>query len=283
MERLSGSCIALVKVVIVAGPTASGKSALALKLAHERGGVILNADSLQVYKGIEILTAQPQDFQGISHRLYGFLDLSKICSVGLWLDLIHTEIQKAFGEGRVPIVAGGTGLYLKALLEGLPQLPSSFPDIRKELQSISQDELYKELQKNDPHLASQINPHDHQRTLRGLEVYLGTGKPLSEWQGKAPKAPLYDFEKILLMPSKEELEERIVLRIDQMLEDGVIEEVRKALGVNPSVTAMKAIGLREFGAYLSGECSLDEAKELTIIHTRQYAKRQRTWFRHQWN
>lgn len=282
MEPLSVFCIALDKVLIVAGPTASGKSSLALKLAHERNGVVLNGDSLQVYNGLEILTAQPSsDCGGIPHRLYGFLDLSSSCSVGMWLSLIIPEIQKVHTEGKLPIVVGGSGLYLKALMEGLPDLPPSFPEVRKKLVSQSQQELYQQLEKVDTELASRIKANDNQRTIRGLEVYYGSGKKLSEWQALPPTPHPFIFEKILLMPPKEDLEAHMKERLDEMLERGVLDEVKAALVQNPSVNAMKAIGLREFGAYLSGECSLEEAKELTLIHTRQYAKRQRTWFRHQ--
>jgi len=324
VAQLLVSCTALApKVVIVAGPTASGKSSLALQIARERNGIILNGDSLQVYRGIEILTAQPvserhyvdgqpqpslrakrsnpfflflrwiaasgsrpprnDDCGGIPHRLYGILDLNETCSAGKWLSLIIPEIEKAHNEGKLPIVVGGTGLYLKALMEGLYSMPPSHPDIRLKLQMRSQEDLYTELQKVDPKFASSIEPKDSQRTMRGLELFHSTGKAMSEWQSQKPPPSTFDFEKILLMPPKEELDGRIAARIDQMLEQGVLEEVKTALAQSPSPTAMKAIGLREFGAYLAGECSLEIAKELTLIHTRQYAKRQRTWFRHQFD
>ncbi len=272
-------CIALGKVVVVAGPTASGKSAHALKLAKERDGVILNADSLQVYRGLEILTAQPQ--ADAIHRLYGFLDLTETCSAGKWLDLVLPEIRRVLDEGKLPIVVGGTGLYLKVLMEGMPTMPPSNLDIRQQLENQDQEDLYIQLLYKDPNLASHINPNDRQRTLRGLEVFYSSGKPLSAWQTETPMCTPFEFEKILLMPSPAELEVHIATRIDQMLEQGVLDEVRAALAAGPSPTAMKAIGLREFGAYLAGECTLEQAKELTLIHTRQYAKRQRTWFRHQ--
>lgn len=267
----------------MAGPTASGKSAFALKLAHEKNGVILNGDSLQVYHGLEILTAQPsqKDQQEIPHCLYGFLSPEELFSVGKWLSLILPAIQKAQEEERLPIVVGGTGLYLKALTEGISPLPPLDGDIRKELQErkCSQDILYEELQTVDPVLAFHLNPHDRQRTLRGLEVFYGTGKPLSFWQTQKPTPPPYAFEKILLMPPKEVLEDRIISRLEKMIKQGVLEKVSRVLA--PSATVKKAIGLREFKAFLKGELSLEEAKALTLIHTRQYAKRQRTWFHHQ--
>ncbi len=285
MGPSSAFCIALAKVYIVAGSTASGKSALAKRLAQEKNGVILNGDSLQVYRGLEILTDQPssEDQKELPHRLYGFLDPQKTWSAGKWLSFVLPEIEKTLKEGRTPIIVGGTGLYLKALSEGISPLPPVHSRIRKNLQTQkrSQDSLYDELQTIDPQLAARINPHDRQRTLRGLEVFYGTGKTLSYWQSQKPTPHPYEFEKILLMPPKEELELRIKKRLEDMLEKGVLEEVSRILALSPSTTAMKAIGLREFGSYLRGECSLDKAKELVLIHTRQYAKRQRTWFRHQ--
>jgi len=273
------------KVVIVAGPTASGKSTLAFQLAQERNGAILNGDSLQVYRGLEILTAQPplEEQRVIPHGLYGFLALHEACSAGKWLSLILSKIQKALKEGRLPIVVGGTGFYLKALVEGLAPLPAIQPTLRQSLlaEERSQDSLYSELQRVDPQLAVGINPHDKQRTLRGLEVFYGTGKPLSYWQSQRGAPLPYKFDKILLMPPKEELDTRIAKRLDTMLIKGVLQEVSKALEHPLSSNAMKAIGLKEFGAYIHGGCSLEEAKEMVFLHTRQYAKRQRTWFRHQ--
>jgi len=281
----AGSFAEAGKVYIIAGPTASGKSTLAKKLAQEKNGVILNGDSLQVYRGLEILTAQPslEDQKEVPHRLYGFLDPQATWSAGKWISLVLPEIEGILKEGRAPIVVGGTGLYLKTLSMGISPLPPVDPDVRKSLQAQtrSQDSFYDELQTIDPELAARIDPHDRQRTLRGLEVFHGTGKPLSFWQSQKPAPSPYEFEKILLMLSKEDLELRIIARLENMLERGVLQEASRFLARSPSVTAMKAIGLREFGSYLNGECSLDEAKELILVHTRQYAKRQRTWFRHQ--
>lgn len=275
-------CTTLDKVLLVAGPTASGKSAFAYKLAQERNGVILNADSIQIYRGLEILTAQPsrEDQKNIPHRLYGFLDLHKTFSVGKWLGCALLEIQKACKAGQLPIVVGGTGLYFKSLLQGLSEIPEIDPHIRQSLQG-SQESLYKDLEKVDPDLASRIVPSDRQRTIRGLEVFYGTGKPLSFWQSQKPVPLSYDFEKYLLIPPKEETNQWIEARLETMIERGVIEEVRLALSKPLSSNAMKAIGLREFKAFLEQEITLKEAKQLIIFHTRQYAKRQRTWFRHQ--
>jgi tRNA dimethylallyltransferase len=281
----SAFCTALAKVVICAGPTASGKSAYALKLAQEQGGVIINGDSLQVYRKLEILTAQPsgEDQQTVPHYLYGCLDPAESCSAGYWLSLVLPIIQQAHKNNQVPIVVGGTGFYLRTLLVGVSPIPPTDPEVRKKLleRNESQEVLYKELQGVDPEWSSHINPHDHQRTMRGLEVYYGTGKPLSFWHAQKPSPPPYDFEKVLLLPEKETLDHSIQLRIEDMLKKGVLDEVAHALTLPLSETAKKAIGLREFGDYLKGNCSLEQAKELTFIHTCQYAKRQRTWFRGQ--
>ena len=285
MGRSSVFSTALGKVVVIGGPTASGKSALASQLALEKNGMILNGDSLQVYAGLEILTDQPslQAQREIPHRLYGFVDPTQNFSVGLWLSSVLKEIEESLQRGHLPIVVGGTGLYLKTLLQGITPVPSLDPQIRKELQErgYTQEALYRELQTVDEVWSTHIHPHDRQRTLRGLEVYYGTGIPLSEWQAKKPTPFPYDFETILVMPSKEDLRAKIAERIEKIVEKGVLEEISAVLPLPPSPTALKAIGLREFGAFIKGECSLEQAKELTFIHTCQYAKRQRTWFRHQ--
>jgi len=273
--------IALDKVILIGGPTGSGKSAYAYKLAQSHNGIILNADSLQVYRGLEILTAQPslEDQHAIPHRLYGVLDPSESCSAGRWLSLVIPEIQKALEREQLPIVVGGTGLYFKTLLEGISAIPSIAPDIREELQK--RENLYTDLESVDPELASRLNPYDHQRIIRGLEVFYGTGKPLSFWQSQKPTPLSYKFEKILFMPPKEEVEAHLTERLEKMLEVGVLEEVSALLNRSLSINAKKAIGFKEFCQFLEGHCSLEEAKTLTLLHTRQYAKRQRTWFRHQ--
>lgn len=282
------SSTALAKVYVIGGPTASGKSALAYQLAQDKRGIILNGDSLQVYAGLEILTDQPssQTQQEIPHGLYGFLDPTQSYSAGLWLSQVIQEIDRSLKEGLTPIVVGGTGLYLKTLLTGISPIPSIDPGIREYLltrDSATQDILYQELLVRDPALAARIHPHDRQRTLRGLEVFYGTGKSLSYWQTQKPTPPPYEFETILLMPSSEEIQGKIADRIEKMVDKGVLEEVAAVLPLPPSPTALKAIGLREFGSFIKGECTLEQAKELTFLHTCQYAKRQRTWFRSQFD
>lgn len=251
-------------------------------MALEKSGVIINADSLQIYKGLEILTAQPtpQICSEVPHRLYGFLDPSQQFSVGMWLSLALQEIEKALKDNKLPVVVGGTGLYLKALMEGLSHIPSISPEIRERLKD-NQPLNYKELQKVDPLLASRISPHDRQRTYRALEVFYGTGKPLSFWQKQKPRPPSYTFDVQILIPPKEELEKRMALRLQAMVEEGVIDEIEHLLTCHLSTNAKKAIGFPEFIDYIKGKCTFEEAFELTLIHTRQYAKRQLTWFRHQ--
>jgi tRNA dimethylallyltransferase len=273
------------KVYVVGGPTASGKSDFAHHLAQKEGGVILNADSLQVYAGLEILTDQPSSSaqHEIPYGLYGFLDPTQSYSVGMWFSQVLKEIENAHKKGKLPIVVGGTGFYLKTLLEGMTSLPSLDPQIRQELEDRgdTQEFLYHELQNVDKALADRIHPHDHQRTLRGLEVFYGTGMPLSTWQRKKPKPLPYTFETILFMPENEDLRTKISTRIEDMVAKDVLDEVAALLPLPLSPTARKAIGLREFGSFIKGLCSLEQAKELTFIHTCQYAKRQRTWFRNQ--
>lgn len=281
MAPSSVLCIVLARVILIGGPTASGKSAYAYKLAQSHNGIILNADSLQVYSCLEILTAQPslEEQRTLPHRLYGILDPSESCSAGRWLSLVIPEIQAAHARGQLPIVVGGTGLYLKALLEGLAALPTIDPEIRKGFQN--RENLYQDLEAVDPDLAGRLNPHDQQRIMRGLEVFYGTGKPLSFWQSQKPTPPPYNFEKILFMCPKEELNTRLETRLDHMLATGVLEEISRLVSLPLSVSAGKAIGFKELSQFLEGRCSLEEARMLTLFHTRQYAKRQRTWFRHQ--
>jgi len=285
VEPSSVFYIALDKVVVIAGLTASGKSSYAYKLAQEQEGVILNGDSLQVYKGLEILTAQPtpEEQDLVAHRLYGILSPTESCSVARWLSLVTFEIQKAHEAGHLPFIVGGTGLYLKALLEGISPLPAIDPEVRKILQEGERplEDLYDELQSVDPVLSQRLDPRDRQRITRGLEVFYGTGKPLSFWQLQKPVGLPYEFEKILFLPSKEELIVRIKSRLEEMLLKGVLDEVSRLDSSTLSETAQKAIGFREFSQFLEGHYSLEQTKELVLLHTLQYAKRQRTWFLHQ--
>lgn len=283
MALLWEFCIVLTKVVIIAGPTASGKSAYAFKMAQEAKGLIINADSLQIYRGFDILTAQPSPGEqaALPHRLYGFLAPSTPYSVGKWLPLARAEIDTAHQQGLLPLIVGGTGFYLKMLMEGLPSLPPMNPAVRKELQLHDTSALYQDLIAVDPALAARLIPEDRQRIMRGLEVFHSTGKPLSFWQSHPPVPPPYSFEVHLCSPSPKELAARIEKRLGEMFQRGVLDEISTLMTQPLSSTSQKAIGLNEFASYSRGESSLEDAKNLVLIRTRQYAKRQRTWFRHQ--
>lgn len=265
------------------GPTASGKSAYARSLAQAHNGLIINADSLQIYQGLEILTAQPsfQDQQGLPHHLYGFFNPEDLSSMGNWVSLALESIQFAHRQGHTPIVVGGTGLYLKVLIEGLPSLPPIPATVRQSLIEQDTDSLYETLRKVDPDLAARIAPQDRQRITRGLEVFYGTGLPLTKWQAQKPVPPPYHFETHLLAPPLDLLHQHMEKRLESMLEQGVLEEVQRALSRPLSITSSKAIGLRELGASLRGDIPFEQAKSMLLLQTRQYAKRQNTWFRHQ--
>jgi tRNA dimethylallyltransferase len=275
------------EIVIVAGPTASGKSALALALAEEFGGTIINADSQQVYRDLAVLSARPStaEMARVPHRLYGVIDAAENCSAGRWVALAQAEIDAARRAGRLPILAGGTGLYLEVLLNGLAALPSIPAAAREEAKA-----LYAELggavfrarlAALDPVSAAKIAASDAQRLTRAYEVARATGKPLSQWQAEqAPTRSLRAAAHVLL-PEREGLYRACDARVRAMIAQGAEEEARSLLGrgLAPNLPAMKAVGLRELGAALDGRSSRDEAIAAMQQATRQYAKRQYTWFR----
>jgi tRNA dimethylallyltransferase len=275
--------------VLIGGSTASGKSALALALAESTGGVVLNADSVQLYRNLPILTARPgpADLACADHRLYGILDAHEASSVASWLARIAPELAALERAGRLAIVTGGTGLYFKALLEGLPVMPDIPPALRVELRrsTRSTEALHADLAGLDPELARRLAPGDRQRVLRGLEVALATGRPLSQWQ-RDPKRriPLPGpVAGIALLPPAALVDRRIAARLDLMLEAGLADEIRAfrtGPGRHPTPLA-KADGVAELGAWLDGRIDLDTAKALTVTKIRRYAKRQRTFFRGQ--
>jgi tRNA dimethylallyltransferase len=283
------------KVILIAGPTASGKSGLALSLAAETGGRIINADSMQVYAGLPVITAQPEaEEQGIAkHCLYGHRDPAETYSVGTWMAEVQALLTgEALGESAAPsILVGGTGLYFKALTSGLAALPPVNDAIRAAVRAALQQNgaasLYAELQQEDPAMAARLNAADGQRIVRALEVMRSTGRSLVEWQN-ATAPGLIDLSKgdvlaLLLEPEPARLAAQIAQRFRAMVEKGAIDEVRAllALRLDPAMPAMKAIGVSDIGRYLAGQCSLDDAMECAVIATRQYAKRQRTFFRGQ--
>lgn len=273
---------------IICGPTASGKSGLALDLARRLKGQIINADSMQLYKEFPILSAQPSatDQQQVPHFLYGALSAAETSSAGRWLELVETLLKKP--ALHTPVLVGGTGLYIKALLEGLSPIPEIPGTVRQELallaSTLSREELFHQLQTEDPLTAAQIDPHNTQRVLRALEVIRYTQKPLAEWQRleKEKKVTLpLPLKIILIDPDRETLYARINQRTEWMIDNWVIEEVKKIKDLSLSSTAKKILGYEDISAYLQGHLSKGEMIEQIQQKTRQYAKRQMTWFRHQ--
>jgi len=285
------------RAVLIAGPTASGKSALAhsLALTMERQGRIawiVNADAMQVYDALRILTARPSPEQEarIPHRLYGHVSPAVRYSVGAWLEDVSDVLREAEAAGARAIVVGGTGLYFKALTEGLAAIPDIPPEVRTRwearLSSEGSAQLHEVLAGKDPDSAGAIRPNDPQRILRALEVLEATGRPLSEWQKLPPLPPLLSAGEtvaVVIETNRETLYRRIEERFDRMVEGGALEEVGALLGRNldPELPAMKAIGVRELSAVIRGEVTAAVAVEKAKTESRRYAKRQSTWFRHQ--
>lgn len=282
-------------VVLVAGPTASGKSNLAADVAAVFGGVVINADSMQVYRELNIITARPgaEDLSKAPHRLYGVLSGAERCSAAHWRALALAEIEEAFAAGLLPVVAGGTGLYLKALEEGLAPVPEIPEQLRKETreryEALGPEAFHASLAERDPEMAARLKTGDTQRLLRAWEVLEATGESLAEWQARqVPADPSQDpglsFLKLAVIPERETLYARCDARFAAMAELGAIEEVEAllSLGLDPDLPVMKAIGVREFGAYLRGEIPLEAAVSKAQQETRRYAKRQMTWLRHQY-
>ncbi|EJF86376.1 tRNA (adenosine(37)-N6)-dimethylallyltransferase MiaA [Candidatus Bartonella washoeensis] len=278
-------------ITLIAGPTASGKSALALQMAQEKNALIINTDSMQVYDVLNILTARPTEVDTaiVPHYLYGYVNPTLHYSVGQWLcdvgKLLNTFTSKSL------IFVGGTGLYFRALLGGISEIPHIPDAVRQKwrfrLDKEGAENLYRRLLQVDAVLAEKISSQDGQRIVRALEVYDATGKKLSWWQ-KKKTLPLISpdcSEKILLIPPRQWLYERIHKRLDSMIERGALEEVfaMKKLMLSPLLPAMKAIGISEFIAYLDGYRSFENALETVKMQTRRYAKRQMTWFRHQFD
>jgi tRNA dimethylallyltransferase len=272
-------------VLLIAGPTASGKSALALELAKERDGVIINADALQVYRELRILSARPSDeeLHEAPHRLYGHVSGLDSYSVAHWLADSKREIEAAWALDKLPIVTGGTGLYFMALEQGLAEVPPISPDIREKWRSFEGD-LHGELLRRDRASARALKPNDRQRLSRALEVLEGTGQTLSHWQREAQsRAFLKDVavQHHLVDVPREELYTRAERRFDQMMAAGALEEVRPLIKHGSVLPMMKAIGIPELTRHLRGEISLKEAVALAKTATRQYIKRQFTWWRGQ--
>ncbi len=275
--------------ILIAGPTASGKSAAALALARQLGGVVINADSMQVYSGLRVLTARPseQDEALVPHKLYGFVPPAEAYSVGRWLGDVADEIDAAHKGKQTPILVGGTGLYFKALLEGLAPVPDVPEQVRYywrgQAERLSGAELYDMLAARDPAMADRLRPQDPQRIVRALEVIDATGRSLSEWQAAPVQSvlDLHDVRAVVVAPEREIIYARCEERFAAMLDGGALDEVAAlmALELDSRLPAMRALGVAALMAHLRGEIGLEEAATRVKTETRRYAKRQLTWLR----
>jgi tRNA dimethylallyltransferase len=280
-----------VEAVLIAGPTASGKSALALGLARSFGGTVINADSMQVYRDLRVLTARPTPVEEASapHRLYGEIDGAMNYSVGRYVEDAGRALAEERAAGRLPIVIGGTGLYFKALLEGLSAIPPVSDEVRtalrRETEALTSPELHARLAARDPDAAAALRPGDRLRVLRALEVLGATGRSILSFHGSRQPGPLAGAAciKVFLAAEREALRRRIDARFERMIGEGALEEVRALAdrGLDPMLPIMRAHGVPGLVAHLKGRSTLDEAIVRGQADTRRYAKRQATWFRHQ--
>ena len=276
--------------IVIAGPTASGKSEFAIALCKEINGTVINFDSMQVYKELSILTARPDSISQsiVPHKLYGYMSGKNRCSAVLWKNKALEEIKLSLKLGRVPILVGGSGLYIKTLIDGLSDIPITLNKYRIEAETILSKEglekFYQRVKIIDPNIINSININDKQRLIRAYTVWLQTGKSLSAWikDDNSKNKIVNKFLKIKLSPTRDSLRENINKRFYKMLQKNVIKEVKKLDDFDKSLPIMKAHGVRELLSFIRKEISLDEAAKITINHTNQYAKRQDTWFRHQY-
>lgn len=285
------------RALFIAGPTASGKSALALKIAERDGGVIINADSMQVYRDLPVLTACPTmaEQMRIPHRLYGFMDGAEVCSAAFWAETAMAEMESAWLSNKLPILVGGTGMYFKVLLDGIAKIPEIPKEIRTAVRSectkYGSDLMHARLVEADPVTAKRIAPGDSQRISRAIEVYRATGVPLSVWHKDTQPGPMAELdrqgriEKHVIMPEREELYHRCNKRFDLMIDAGVVAEIETlgARNLSPELPIMRALGVPSLLAYLSGGLSLQAASEEAKMQTRRFAKRQLTWLRNQFS
>jgi len=273
------------KVLILAGPTASGKSALALEWAKTRNGVIINADAMQVYSDLGIITAQPtlEEQRDIPHRLYGYRDPSEACSVTQWLEAVRIAIYETWQEGKLPILVGGTGMYLKILMKGIAKIPDIDAEIREAVRAMVTAEAYTWLTAHDPEMAVKLKPNDSQRIKRAVEVLRQTGKSLLDWQAQPMFKPIPEatFEVHILSPERAALYARCDARLLKMIEEGAIEEVKVLLRrcLAEDLPAMPSVAVPELLKYVRGEWTKEEAIVKAQQATRNYAKRQMTWLR----
>jgi tRNA dimethylallyltransferase len=279
-------------LALIAGPTASGKSDLAVELALRieatgRRAVVINADSAQVYADLAVLSARPtaEDMRGIEHRLFGEWDGARACSAADWARRAKEEVARCHAAGAMPILVGGTGLYLRTLLDGIAPVPPIDPAIRAEVRAMPVEAAHAALLAEDPERAARLAPADTTRVARALEVVRSTGEPLAHWQARREGGigSQVELQAAVLLPDRDRLYERCDRRFAQMLERGAIEEVRTLLAryLDPALPVMRAIGVREIAGYLRGAWSLAQAEAMASQATRNYAKRQYTWFRRQ--
>jgi len=288
--RLSVHLGAIPPVVLIGGATASGKSAMALEMARTADGEIVNADSMQIYADLRVLTARPSAEQEAAapHHLFGVADGGEVWSVGRWLRAAHGVLAEIAGRGRTAIVVGGTGLYLRALTGGLADIPPIPAELRAETKArfdhLGEEAFRRELAEVDPAAAARIARGDRQRLTRALEVHAATGKSLSQWQGEAAANSMRrDWRAFVIEPSRQELYGRCDARLVAMVKDGALDEVRRLMArdLAPANPILKALGVAPFAAHLRGDLTLAEALVQAQTDTRRYAKRQLTWFRHQ--
>ena len=276
-------------VILIAGPTASGKSVLALELAAALDGTIINADALQIYRDLRILSARPEEaaMARVPHRLYGYLDAAERGSAGRWRALALDEIAASHHAGRLPIVVGGTGLYLRALQHGLTAIPAIPAAIREEAaqlyRTLGGATFRERLAALDPVAAARLPPGDRQRLMRAWEVVRATGRPIGEWHSGTAAASPYRFASVLLAPPREALYAACNARFLGMIAQGALDEAAALgrRGLDPTLPAMKAVGVPELLRHVRGEIARDDAVAAAQQATRRYAKRQMTWFRHQ--
>ena len=274
------------KIILIAGPTGSGKSEIALRLAKKINGAIINADSMQVYKEIKILSARPENYFNITHYLYGSISIRNNFSAGEWLKKAQLNVKKIINKKKQPIFVGGTGLYFKLLTEGISNIPK-IPDLirinaRKLNTKLGNDKFYSLLIKLDPLVQNKIKKNDTHRLIRAYEVMTFTKKSLFNWQKKNTNYfSNYKFIKIYINPKNIILLKLLRLRLKKMFEQGAVDEVKKfiKLKIDPNLPANKILGIEEINKYLGKKISLERSFEETFIRTRRYVKRQRTWFR----
>ncbi len=280
--------MALPKVALIAGPTASGKSALACAVAEKHDGVVINADSAQVYRDLRVLTARPapEEEGRVPHRLFGHVDGAESYSAARWADEARAAIDAAHAAGKLPVLVGGTGLYMRTLLDGIAPVPEIDPAIRAEVRALPVADAHAALAKLDPEAAARLAPADTTRVARALEVVRSTGRTLHDWQA-AKTGGIADriaLAALILLPDRDWLMARCDARCAMMFADGALDEVRALLAradIAPSAPIRRAIGVPEIAALLAGESTAAQALERTRLATRQYAKRQYTWFRNQ--